>query len=100
VTVVALGAGGYFGWQTKSDIDDMHRLQANSLDHPWSDFQAAQDRANRDLLITQIAATTAGVAAVATILLYTTRPHLVKEHAEVSAVPMRGGGAIVLGGHF
>ncbi|HTL33454.1 MAG TPA: hypothetical protein VL326_10025 [Kofleriaceae bacterium] len=97
--VVATGTGGYFAWQTKQDIDEIHYLHANSLDHPYSDEQAAEDSARTHLLVTNIAAGAAGVFAIGTLVLYLTKPDAVAtEH--LSAVPVRGGGAIVLGGHF
>lgn len=99
VAVVATGTGAYFGWQTKQDVDEIEYLHANSLAHPWSDEQAVEDSARTHMLVTNIAAGTAGVFAIGTVILYLTKPDVARtEH--LTAVPVRGGGAIVLGGHF
>jgi hypothetical protein len=99
VAVVATGTTGYFAYRTKQDVDEIQYLHANSLSHPWSDEQAVEDSARTNLLVTNIAAGTAGVFAIGTVILYLTRPDVARsEH--LSAVPLRGGGAIVLGGHF
>jgi hypothetical protein len=99
VGVIATGTGGYFAWRTNQDLDEIKHLNANSLDHPWSDEQAVERRARRDLLVTDIAGGAAGVFMLGAIVLYMTKPDVTtQEH--VSAVPVRGGGAIVLGGHF
>jgi hypothetical protein len=51
------------------------------------------------LLVTNIAAGTAGVFAIGTVILYLTKPDLAPKE-RLSIVPAPGGGAIVLGGHF
>jgi hypothetical protein len=99
VAVVATGTGAYFGWQTKRDIDEIDHLNANSLAHPWSDAQDVESRARTHLLVTNIAAGTAGVFAIGTVILYLTKPDLAPKE-RLSIVPAPGGGAIVLGGHF
>lgn len=97
--VVATGTTGYFALQAKQDIDEIHYLHANSLDHPWSDEQAAEDHARTHLLVMNISAGVAGAFAIGTLVLYLTKPDAVSsEH--LSAAPVRGGGAIVFGGTF
>ncbi len=116
-TVVAVGVGGYFGYRTHAELSDLDHLNANSLAHQWGEAQAVEDRARRDLLVTQIAMGTAGVFAIGTLVLYLTRPDTAPREegsgsaaasrrragsrtTSIAPVPMQGGGAIVLGGHF
>lgn len=116
-TVVAAGVGGYFGYRTHADLSDLDHLNANSLAHPWSEAQALEERANRDLLVTQIAIGAAGVFAIGTVILYLTRPEPAAREERsgttaatrrragartttIAPVPMQGGGAVVLGGLF
>ncbi|NVB82544.1 MAG: hypothetical protein HOV81_29460 [Kofleriaceae bacterium] len=116
-TIVAAGVGGYFGYRTYAELNDLDHLNANSLAHEWSEAQALEHRANRDLFVTQIAMGAAGVFALGTVILYLTRPESAarEERSESTAatrrragmrtttiapVPMQGGGAVVLGGHF
>lgn len=99
-TVVVAGVGGYFAWQTKSDLDHLDELNANSLAHPWSDAQAVEDSARRNLLVTNIAAGTAGVFALGAIYLYATRPASSGRELRATITPARGGGAVGFGGSF
>ena len=88
-----------FGFETHSDLSTLDQLNRNSLDHVFGDAQSTESSARRDLLVTDIAAITTGVFAVGTAVFYLTRPRVL-EHVPVAAVPMRDGGAVVLGGHF
>jgi hypothetical protein len=99
-TVVATGAGGYFAWQTRQDVQDLHHLNENSLAHPWSDAQEVESRARRDLLVTNFVAGAAGVFALGTAILFFTRPDTSESSSRVSITPTQSGGAIVYGGHF
>jgi hypothetical protein len=99
-TIVVAGAGGYFAWQTRSDLQELDRLNATSLSHPWSDAQAVESSARRNLLVTNIAAGTAGALAIGTALLYLTRPTPSEHELRATVAPTRGGGAVVLGGRF
>jgi hypothetical protein len=98
VALVSAAVGGVFAYETKQNVDQLDVLNRNSLDHTFHDAQAVESDAKRNLLIADIAAGTAGAFALGAIVLYLTRPHL--EHLPVAAVPMRDGGALVLGGHF
>jgi hypothetical protein len=98
-TVVMAAATGFFAWEVRSDLADLDQLNRNSLDHQYHDAQVVEANAHRDVLVADITAGAAGVFAVGTILLYLTRPPDVVE-TPVSAVPVRGGAAIVFGGHF
>ncbi|HSD87519.1 MAG TPA: hypothetical protein VLB44_08385 [Kofleriaceae bacterium] len=102
VAVVATATTGYFGYKTKQDIDEIDRLNANSLDYQWHDAQVVESRARSHLLVTNIAAGTAGVFALGAAILFLTRPDTGEnvDATKVTVTPTRGGGAIVLGGHF
>jgi hypothetical protein len=98
-TVVMVAATGFFAWEVRSDLADLDKLNRNSLDHPFQDAQAVESNAHRDVLIADLTAGAAGVFALGTIYLYLTRPPEVAE-TPITAVPVRGGAAIVFGGHF
>jgi hypothetical protein len=89
-----------FGILTKQDIDRLNYLNAHSLDYAYSDEQAAESRARRDLVVTEVFAAAAGVFAIGTFVLYLTAPHTSERAPSVTAVPVRGGGAIAIGGSF
>lgn len=97
-TIVATGTGGFFAWRTRQHVNELDSLNANSLAHPFSDAQAVEARAHRDLLITNISAGVAGAFAIGTAILYFTRPDT--SESRVVVTPTTGGGAIVFGGHF
>ncbi len=99
-TVVATGVGGYFAWQTHSDLAELDHLNRTSLDHPWSDAQAVEDSARTHLLVTNIAAGAAGVFALGTVVLYLTRPRTSEHELRATITPTRGGGAVGFGGSF
>jgi hypothetical protein len=99
-TVVATGVGGYFAWRTREDIQRLDYLNANSLDYQWHDAQVVEDSAHRNLLVTNIAAGAAGAFAIGTVILFVTRPTSSESAVRATVAPMRGGGAVVLGGHF
>lgn len=103
-TVVATGVGGYFGYRTHADLDDLDYLNANSLAHVWGEAEVVESRARRDLLVTEITMGTAGFFAIGATILYLTRPdksaHAERSATTITPMPTDGGGAIVLGGHF
>lgn len=99
-TVIATGVGGYFAWQTRSDLQRLDYLSSNSLDYRWADAQAVEHSARRNLLVTDIAAGTAGVFALGTVILFLTRPATSESELRATITPTRGGGAVSFGGHF
>ena len=99
-TVLVTGVTGYFGYRTYQDVQHIEFLHANSLAYHWYDEQAAERSARRNLLVTNIAAGTAGAFAIGTIILYLTRPNTSETALTTTVAPTRGGGAVVLGGHF
>lgn len=97
---VAVGAAGtYFGLQARSENDHLRQLNNDSQDHQFSEALAVESRARRDLLLFDIGMIGAGALAVTTAVLYITEPRRAKE-VHVTAVPGRGGGAVVVGGTF
>lgn len=99
-TAVATGVGGYFAWQTREDIQELDYLNANSLAHPWSTAQSVEDRAHRNMMITNISAGVAGAFAIGTALLFITRPDDPESATRATITPVPGGGALVVGGSF
>lgn len=99
-TVVATGTAGYFAWRTREGVQELDYLNENSLAHPWSDAQAVESRTRRDLLVTNITAGVAGALAIGTAILYLTRPDTSEAPPRAVLTPVRGGGALVLGGSF
>lgn len=99
-TAVAAGTAGYFAWRTREHVQELDYLNANSLAHPWSDAQAVESRARRDLLVTNITAGVAGAFAIGTAILYLTRPDTAEATTRAAVTPVPGGGALVVGGSF
>jgi hypothetical protein len=96
-TVVAGGATAYFGWSAYGMARD---LQQVSLDHSAlsPEFRSLEDRGQRATLITNIGFGVTGALAVATGVLFLTRPR--GAEVRVAVVPVQAGGAVVLGGSF
>ncbi len=99
VAIAAAGGASYFGFEGRSASNDLQALNANSSAHNFSEAQAVESRARRDLLVFNIGMGVAGVFAVGATVLYLTAPHVTKE-TRVSAMPTPGGAAVVLGGQF
>jgi hypothetical protein len=95
--IVATAGTGVFVYETRSDIEDLDRLNANSIAHPFGDAQSTESRARRDLLVTDIGAGLTGVLALGTAWFYLTRPH---DEIQLVAMPAPGGGAVAIGGRF
>jgi hypothetical protein len=95
--VVAAGATGYFAWAAHSATDELDGIVANSTPHRFDDARAVEDRARRDVLITNIGLGVTGALAVAAGVLYLTTPRD-RVETRLGAVPLPGGGALILGG--
>lgn len=89
----------YFAWAVHSDTDELDRLNSDSATHPFGDARAVEDRARREVLFTNIGLGLTGACALAAGVLYLTTPHD-RIETRVTAVPLRSGGAVVLGGTF
>lgn len=94
---LALGATSYFALAARSETDDLDRIVADSAHHRFGDATAVEDRARRDVLLTNIGLGVTGALALAAGVLYLTAPRD-RVEARVAVVPLAGGGAIVLGG--
>jgi hypothetical protein len=94
---VAAGATGYFAWAARSATDELDGIVAHSDTHPYGDARAVEDRARRDVLLTNIGLGVTGALAVAAGVLYLTTPRD-RVETRLAAVPLPGGGALVLGG--
>lgn len=97
--VAVLGATGYFAWSARSDADELDGIIAGSAQHSFDDARAVEDRARRNVLLTNIGLGVTGALAVAAGVLYLTTPRD-RVETRVAAVPLAGGGALVLGGKF
>ncbi|HEY0194338.1 MAG TPA: hypothetical protein VGC42_24665, partial [Kofleriaceae bacterium] len=91
------GAATYFGLRTRTDADDLRALDRQSANHDFTEAMKLEDRGHRDALLTNIGVGVAGALAITAGVMYFLAP---PGHAErrIGAVPVRGGGAIVLGG--
>ncbi|HSN27687.1 MAG TPA: hypothetical protein VLT45_15450 [Kofleriaceae bacterium] len=95
---VVVGAGGaYFGFQARSETDELAKLNADSANHTFDEARAVQDRADRDVLLFNVGMGVAGAFAIGATILYLTEP---RAETRMAVVPQPGGGAVVLGGRF
>lgn len=97
-SAVLAGATGYFAWSARSDADELRQIIATSGQYHFGDARAVEDRARRNVLFTNIGLGVTGAVAIAAGVLYLTKPRRVE--TRVAAVPLDGGGALVLGGKF
>ena len=98
--VVFAGAATYFGvdgLRAKSDLED---LNADSPNHSFDEAKDLERRARRGFLFANIGYGVAGALAITATILFLTEPDKPSRETRVTAVPVDGGGAIVLGGHF
>lgn len=96
---VTLAVTTYFGLAARSATHDLNRIIATSSQHTYGDARTVEDRARRDVLITNIGLGVTGALAIAAGALYATRP---RDRVEMSSgiAPLPGGGQLVLGGSF
>jgi len=95
--VAFAGAGTYFGidaLRAKSQLDDFN---AHSANHTFDQATSLESRARRSVLFTNIGLGAAGALAIATTVLYVTRPRHAVER-QLSIAPAPGGAVIVVGG--
>jgi len=97
-TVALGGATAYFGLAARSDTNELQRIVDDPAHSP-AEASAVEDRARRKVLYTNIGLGVTAAFAVTTGVLFVVAPGA---HAEVrvTAAPMPGGGALVLGGDF
>lgn len=98
VSVAFGGAAAYFGYAARSDAHELERLDADSLHHSFREALAVEERGRRNATFANVGLIGAGCFAVAAGVMVIVAPR----HAEprVAAVPVPGGGALVLGGTF
>jgi hypothetical protein len=102
-TAVALAGGAtYFAFGARSAKTELDELNAHSVNHDFDEAKAVESRGKRDALLTNIGYGAAGAFAVVSVILFLTEPRASEEHrvTTVTPVPMRGGGAVVLGVPF
>lgn len=97
--VAAVGVAGYFGLAARSATDDLQAIIADSPHHTYGEARAVEDRARRDVLITNLGLGAAGALAIAAGALYLFAP---RDHTEIlsGVAPLPGGGQLVVGGKF
>ena len=95
------GATAYFAWSARSASRDLERLDADRALHTRADEKSIEDRGKRDTLLTNVGlGLTSACAITAAVLWFTASRGAEPTEAQVSAVPVAGGGALVLGGNF
>jgi hypothetical protein len=92
------GAAAYFGWSARSDAQALERLIADSGNHSFEEARALEDRARRNVGIANLGLIAAGAFAITAGAMFVWTPR--GTEARVTAVPVSGGGAVVLGGTF
>lgn len=97
--VATLAATGYFALSARSASHDLDGIIASSAQHRFGDAQTVEDRARRNVLLTNIGLGVTGALAVVAGALYVIRP---RDHVESLSgiVPLPCGGQLVLGGRF
>jgi hypothetical protein len=92
------GGAGYFAYATRSAMNDLDRLNANSSQHTFDEAREIEDRAKLNLLLFDIGVGVAGAAAIVATLLYLTEPdHRPSERrATIRPAAARGVGGVVV----
>lgn len=97
VTVVVAGVAGYFSYATYQAKQDLVALEATSQFHTFDEAKQVEDRGHRDALIANITFGVAGATAIATTILFFTRPrHTDERMTRVLPVAHQGGGGVAL----
>lgn len=103
-TSVAFAAGAtYFAFGARSAKNELDELNAHSVQHTFDEARSIEDRGKRDALLTNIGYGAAGALAVVGVILFLTEPRSHEENrvtTTITPVPIRGGGAVVLGVPF
>lgn len=101
IGALTIGAAGtYFGvdaWLAKRELDDLNR---NSIEHSFDEAKDVEARGRRGALFANIGWGAAGALAIGAGILYLTEPRPARGERRVMVAPVRGGGALVLGGRF
>jgi hypothetical protein len=99
--VAFAGVGSGFGIGALMAKSDLEELNATSTAHSFDDARAVEDTIRTRLLVTNISYGVAIGCGVTAAILFLTKPRSA-ERASVSVAPapLRGGGALVIGGEF
>jgi len=100
ISAAFLGGAVYFGFAARSDADELRAIGADSSRHEFSEALDIQHRAERAALFANIGFGAAGAFALSAGVLYLIRPREPQQETRLTAVPIHGGGALVLGGTF
>jgi len=93
------GATAYFAWSARSDTRELERLSADSVHHSFGEAMDVESRGRRNVLLTNIGLGVTGAFAVTAAVMAFTTPGG-RAEARITAMPVRGGGAVVFGGNF
>jgi hypothetical protein len=74
LAVAALGAGGYFVWQTGKDQNELDALNADSAHHTFDEANAIEARGKAHALDANIAFAAGGVLATAAVVVFLIEP--------------------------
>jgi hypothetical protein len=100
-SVVFLGAGTYFGVAAILAKNELQDLGNESGNHPFDQVTPVEDRARRNVLLTNIGLIAGGAFAATTVVLYLTRPKQPTERRMAVTPTVHSNGAgVVLGGTF
>jgi len=102
VATAALGgATAYFAWAARSASRDLDRVYADSAHHIRAEARSVEDRGKRDTLLANVGLGLTSACAITAAVLWFAAPRRAETtEAQVSAVPVAGGGALVVGGAF
>jgi hypothetical protein len=105
VAVAFAGGGTYFGLDALSAQDELDKLNADSMNHDFSEAQVVQERGERSALLANIGFGLAGAAAVvAAVLLVTDHrggpARIEKSGAAITPTTDGGGATVVVFGRF
>lgn len=100
-SVLVLGAGAYFGVEAILAKNELQDLGDESGNHPFDQVKSVEDRARRNVLLTNIGLIAGGAFAITTGVLYLTRPKQPTERRMAVTPTVHSNGAgVVLGGTF
>ncbi len=99
ITVALAGGATYLGIVGRSDVNTLAQWDATSVGRQYLDAKSLENRANLELWSFDIGMGVAGATAITAAILYLTDHHD-RERARLAAVPISGGGLVVLGGGF
>lgn len=97
--VAAAGLTTYFGVSARSDRNELQDIVDHSMQHTLAEEHTAEDRAHRAVTLTNISLGVTGALAITAGVMYLLTPRD-RVETRLSAVPVPGGGALVVGGHY